>query len=59
MSEQVVLERWYLEEYHPIDERIPRFRQLPDAFFPEPPNSGGVFSGPFRENCISKRKSVT
>ena len=25
------LERWYLEEYHPIDERIPRFRQLPDS----------------------------
>ena len=25
------LERWYLDEYHPIDERIPRFRQLPDS----------------------------
>ena len=25
------LERWYLEVYHPIDERIPRFRQLPDS----------------------------
>ena len=25
------LEREYLEVYHPIDERIPRFRQLPDS----------------------------
>ena len=25
------LENWYLEKYHPIDERIPRFRQLPDS----------------------------
>ena len=25
------LENWYLEEYHPLDERIPRFRQLPDS----------------------------
>ena len=25
------LEREYLEVYHPMDERIPRFRQLPDS----------------------------
>ncbi len=25
------LEREYLEVYHPIDERVPRFRQLPDS----------------------------
>ena len=25
------LEREYLENYHPIDERVPRFRQLPDG----------------------------
>ena len=25
------LEREYLEVYHPIDERIPRFRQLPES----------------------------
>ena len=25
------LEREYLEIYHPIDERVPRFRQLPDS----------------------------
>ena len=25
------LEREYLEHYHPIDERVPRFRQLPDG----------------------------
>ena len=25
------LEREYLENYHPIDERVPRFRQLPDS----------------------------
>ncbi len=25
------LERKYLEVYHPIDERVPRFRQLPDS----------------------------
>ena len=24
------LERKYLEVYHPIDERVPRLRQLPD-----------------------------
>ncbi len=27
------LEREYLEIYHPIDERVPRFRQLPDSHF--------------------------
>ena len=25
------LERDYVENYHPIDERVPRFRQLPDS----------------------------
>ena len=25
------LEREYIENYHPIDERVPRFRQLPDG----------------------------
>ncbi len=28
---RVDLEREYLEVYHPIDERVPRFRQLPDS----------------------------
>ena len=28
---RIDLEREYLEIYHPIDERVPRFRQLPDS----------------------------
>ena len=28
------LEREYLEVYHPIDERVPRLRQLPDPWAP-------------------------
>ena len=30
---RVDLEREYLEVYHPIDEAVPRFRQLPDSHF--------------------------
>ena len=32
------LERDYVENYHPIDERVPRFRQLPDSLLVHVPD---------------------